>query len=363
MPKKTIFILLGCLIFSTAIVIVLFAATYKDPYERNSFLRVYNELTAVKSAELDVSVNSYYIAGVTDDRVYLGNMTAPFRLLVTNLMLTDSQHVRINIRELKKPVYKSATVKIDPPFFYLADGIRPALFKGRLGEWEAVPVSYDTNAYFTQLTPVGKTSFAIRTNEVSTLYNILGKVQTNAPQLQLKPGLLQKQVDGIFCTDGMLLYNRNLRRLVYMYYYRNEYLVCDTSLNLDYTGHTIDTFSRAQIKIGHTSSDNKNKLMDKKSTNVRSCTFGNYLFIRSNLLARNDDKEQLVNGAIIDVYDLRNNAYRYSFTLPNLNGEKRLRDFIVFDKMLIALYDHHMVRYDLQPALALRSADVIHREH
>lgn len=351
MQRKTIIILLGCFVFATALVITLYAATYKVVHERNSFLRIYQKGAAVKASEFDIKFNSYYIAGITRDNIYLGNITAPLRLLLMNSTLTDSQHVKIHFKDTRYPVvYKSATVKINPPYFYLADGIKPALYRGQIGEWEVEPFSYDSKAFFTRLTPINNTSFAIRTNAAGTLANVLGKVQQDSPRIELKPGLLQKQVDGIFCTDGLLLYNRDINRLIYTYYYRNEYIVYDTNLNLDYRGYIIDTFSHAQIKVGHISSNNRDKLMDRKFVNVQSCTSGNYLFIRSNLLAKNDLKDRLSQESIIDVYDLTNSSYNFSFTLPHYNGKNGIRDFMVFNcKTLIALYDHYVVRYDLQP--------------
>jgi hypothetical protein len=349
MNRKTIIILGCCLLFASVLVITLYAASHKIVHKHNSFLREYKKFAAVKSNEMDIGFNSWYIAGITADHVYLGNVTAPFRLLLMNSTLTDSQHVKLHIRNMKNPiVYKSTTIKIAPPYFYIADGLKPALFRGMIGDWQAESLTYDSGVHFTRLVPISKTSFAIRTNEAQTFANILGKVQSDTPYIQLKHGLLQKQVDGIFCTDGMLLYNDDLKRLIYTYYYRNEYIVCDTNMNLDYRGHTIDTFSRAQIKVGHINSENSNTLLDRKFVNIRSCTYGNYLFIRSNLLAKHDPKNWLSTQSVIDVYDLKSNTYRFSFILPN-HGKARVKDFMVLNnKTLIALFDHYIIKYDLQ---------------
>jgi hypothetical protein len=176
---------------------------------------------------------------------------------------------------------------------------------------------------------------------------MLGKVQVDTPHVRLEPNLLQKQIDGVFCTDGTLTYSPEVGRLIYTYYYRNQFIVYDTNLNLDYRGHTIDTFSRAQIKVGYISSEKSKKLLDKKVVNVQSVASGNYLFVQSNLLAKNDASDWLLNNTIIDVYDLKKNMYKFSFTLANYAGA-HVRDFIVFDGNLFALYDHYLVKYDLQ---------------
>lgn len=348
MTRRSIVILTCCFFSATALVIGLYAATYKIVHERNSFLREYQKFAAIEANEIDIGVNSWYIAGATADHVYLGNITAPFNLLITNNTLTDSQRVRLRIKGVKNPkVHKSATVKIDSPYFYLADGLKPILYRGNLGEWEAEPIGYDSNAYFTQLIPISNYTFGIRTNQSQSLDNILGKVQTDTPRIQLNAGLLQKQIDGLFCTDGILQYNKEIKRLIYTYYYRNEFIVYDTNLNLDYHGHTIDTISRAQIKVGYVNSGNRKKLMQKKTVNVRSWTSGRNLFILSDLLAKNDIKDWFSRQSVIDVYNLSDNNYSFSFSIPNHDG-KRVREFMVYDnKFLIALYDHYMVKYDL----------------
>lgn len=348
MSRKVLSILSICFVAATALVVVLYAATRKIVHERNPFLREYAKLAAVKASTLDLGLNSYYIAGITSDHVYLGNITAPFRLIVSNLTLTDTQHVKLKVRATGEPVvYKNSFVRIDSPYFYLADGETPTLYRGRIGEWLAGKfLAHET--YFTQLEPIGYTSFAVRTNLSSTLDNVLGKLQQDTPYIKLEKQLIQRQVDGIFCTDGVLDYNDDIGKVIYAYYYRNEFIVCDTSLNLEYRGHTIDTFSRAQVKVGHISSDGKRVLMDRKYVNKGIATSGENLFVNSNVLARNDVRYALERSSIVDVYNLRNATYRFSFVIRN-NGESKIRQFyVVKNRFLFALSGHEISRYDLR---------------
>jgi hypothetical protein len=348
MNRKTIIILGSCFVFATTLMIGLYAATRKLLHEPNSFLREYKQLIDAKSNEIDLGVNSYYIAGITKDHVYLGNVTAPFRMLITNLALTDTQHVELKVKGMDTlTFYNPLTVKIEPPYFYIADGTMPGVFRGRIGEWEADRL-LSNKEYFTQLIPLSSSSFAIRTNQIKTQYHVLGKLQNHEPHITIEPTLLQKQVDGFFCTDGVMNYNKDLKKLVYTYYYRNEFIVYDTNLNLDYRGHTIDTFSRAQIKVEHIASENTNTLTYKKFINKGTCTSGDYLYINSNLLARNDPPDMFPTMTIVDVYDLREDTYEFSFSVPNYDVDDKIRDFRIFEnKVFIALYDRYMVKYDL----------------
>jgi hypothetical protein len=348
MKQKLVIVLIGCFLLASLLVATLYALSNKIVHEPGSFLRQYQKGVAIKSSDLDIKYNTFYIAGISNEQIYLGNVTSPFYLLMTNLSLTDSQHVMISLKNPQnKKLYERSKIKIDFPYFYYTDGTMPGLFRGKLGEWQAYPFMFDS-AYFDHAEIIGPSSLAIRTRNLES-QNVLGKIQNEAPYIALAPDLLQKQIDGIFDTEGMLRYNKTLHRLIYTYFYRNEYIVYDTNLNLDYRGHTIDTFSRAQIKTGYISSTKTHKLLEEKFVNKASCTSGNYLFIQSGLLAKNDYKKMFDMLDVIDVYDLRSNTYRFSFTVDFYEAEFKLRDFRVYDdKILIALYDHYIVKYDLR---------------
>lgn len=351
MNRRNLIILGWCFVFAVLVVVTLYAASYTIVHQPNSFLREYRKFAADKAGELDLTYNSFYIAGVTATHVYLGNVTAPFKMLVVNHALTDTQHVQLTLKNNANPwLYMRTMITVDSPYFYMADGVMPAVFRGTLGEWQAERITADST-YFTRMVPISATSFAIRTNSYPSLDNVLGKIQIDTPHVKLAHGLLERQVDGVFCTDGELFYNNDLNKLVYTYYYRNGYIVCDTNLNLEYRGHTLDTFRRAQIKVGYVKSDSSRKLTYKKYVNVRSHTSGNYLFIKSGLLAKNDPRNLFDKATVIDVYDLRRNVYAFSMILANYKEGTNLSNFRVFkNQELFAIYDQYLLRYTLEPS-------------
>src|SRR5688500_12460188 len=102
MNRKTLIILGSCTLFAVAFVIPLYAASYKMVHEKNAFLREYQRRAAIKSAELDIKFNSWYLAGITADKIYLGNSTAPLHILMTDHILTDSQRVKFDIEGIEK---------------------------------------------------------------------------------------------------------------------------------------------------------------------------------------------------------------------------------------------------------------------
>jgi hypothetical protein len=295
---------------------------------------------------VDVKYSSYYIAGVATNHVYLGNFAAPLHLLDLGMVAADTQHVRLTIDDPELFKFKTIKVRVDSPHFYITDGVRPALLKGQTAAWRARRYMYDS-AYFTDAVPISAGSFAIRSISSATHSNILSKESKAAPHVQEAPGVLVKQVDGLFCTDGMMHFNRELNMVVYLYHYRNQFLCMDTSLNLLYAGKTIDTVSRAQIKVAAISSNHVVTLASPPlMVNKKSSASGNYLFVNSGLQAKNEDAETFNQASVIDVYALRDGVYQFSFYLYDFNDEK-LQGFKVSGDKLVALFGHYVVVYSL----------------
>jgi len=129
------------------------------------------------------------------------------------------------------------------------DGTVPVIYKGNIVNWKAKLIMYDNNYYFSKAEIIAPNKIAFRAQELKSSNNILGIFTfSDSLQVQYAPNLLQKQIDGFFDTDGMMHYDSKLQKLVYIYYYRNQFLVADKNGNLKYRGNTIDTTSKAQLK-------------------------------------------------------------------------------------------------------------------
>ncbi len=99
------------------------------------------------------------------------------------------------------------------------------------------------NLFFSNGISLTSNNFAFRKYDQILKQNILAKNSFNpgsSPVIESKD-LLQKQVDGIFCTDGMMSYCKKSGKLIYVYYYRNQFICADSNLHLIYRGNTIDT--------------------------------------------------------------------------------------------------------------------------
>lgn len=350
MTKKRIYftLLLGAM-FCIGLVTLLFAFSEKTMmHKENPFIRRLPPHTITKTHDLDIGYNSYYIAGVDKDKIYLGNTTNPLRMLVLDSTLKDTQRVRLRVDRPDLPVY-AMQVRVEPPYFYIMDGRSPFVFRGKTTDWKASLIMHE-GPYFSKAQPIDSITAVIRARSSISNEDVLGRIKIgDSIEVELSHNLLQKQIDGRFCTDGKLLFAKELQKLVYVYTYRNQFIVANTDLKQEFIGNTIDTISRAQIKVASIDSKNTTTLASQPLVvNKQSCTYGNYLFVSSNLLGKYEPSDMLDKAAIIDVYDLKKNTYEFSFYLYDHN-RKRMIGFRVQGNQLIALMENYVVTYKLDP--------------
>jgi hypothetical protein len=239
---------------------------------------------------------------------------------------------------------------IDSPNFFLSNGVMGIILRGNIHTWEAKRFMPGKGYYFAEAVPLGSSTQALRSySQARQAFQLAKKTALDTPSFKFKYGLLEKQSEGLFSVSGQLLYNKDMERLVYLYAYRNQYIVMDTNLNLSYRANTIDTFSIVQTKVTNAESNGSKVSMASSPpfvVNGLSCVSGKYLFINSYLLAKNENEGMFKNASVIDVYDLDKAAYVNSFYVHNYR-DIRISDFRIVDQKLVALHDHYLVVYQL----------------
>lgn len=331
-------------------VIALLVASSKDLQKRpGSFLRVFPPHPIAEIDTLDTKSHSSYIAGGSSSKLYLASHLNPLRLLVIEMPSLDTQNIKLHIAGIFDQKFWSPNILVDSPNFYLYDGTIPVIYQGDIDKWTGQKHMSDS-IYFQSIVSMHEGSFAVKSLSGSTGENILGKITEWMPYRFFTDKILQKQIDGVFCTDGMLRYDNIYGRLIYVYYYRNEFMVMDSSLNLIYRAQTIDTTSIAKIKVATIESSQWKTLSSPANfVNKQVDVMGNWLFIQSNLIARNEHPEAFKKGAVIDMYNLVTQRYVFSFYLYNFDGQLKMNEFRVFGDRLIARFDNMLVIYRLKP--------------
>lgn len=349
MKTKTLFILLILSVFSISTVVVLFLLSEHKVHRNNAFVRRYPHHPISKKYDLPIKYNSYYISGFKNNIVYLGNNTAPLHVLEVNLKTKDTHHIQIRI-ETKGLAFRSLKVKMQPPYFFIMDGSIPKVFRGKIGDWKAHLWMTD-KAYFNKAIPVDSNKIYISTTSSATQMSTLGlitKNETDSINIILNPDILEKQIDGVFDVDGIMTMSPNRGTLGYVYFYRNQFMVIDSNLNLIQKQHTIDTVQKAQIKIAKLEDNQMSKMKTPPlMVNKLAFMYNNLLLINSNRLGKYEDKDMLKEASIIDVYNWQKATYEFSFYLYHI-GKESVKEFALLNNYLIALVDDKLSVYEIK---------------
>lgn len=339
-----IYMLLTLSVLSVAFIVALFLWSERITHYENRFIRRYPPHVAQKDKQFDLKLNSYYFAGISNGKIYLGNTTAPLLITVIDTSLSENlETFKIELNRTDLP-FRTPEIRVSANNFFVYEGVAPYLFKGTTNDWKA-KFALGSGSRFTQVTPIDSTKLAVRFSKRTSVLGTINLSDTLNPKTATN--LLEKQIDGIIDTDGYLLFDESTNRIVYLYRYRNQYLVADTNLNLAYRGNTIDTISKANIKLAKVSNRNMTTYSEPPLVvNRLAAVNDGKLFVNSNLPGKFEKDNLWRKAAIIDVYDLSDNSYQSSFPIYNINDEK-VKGFIVSNNKLFALIGNHLVSYSL----------------
>ncbi len=326
---------------------LLFAFTHKGTERDMSFKRNFLYDAPHKTHELDLEYNGYYIAGADKENIYLANPRSPLQLTVVDSALQGKKTIKLSMDQ-DSLLMRSPRVRVMPPYFFVIDGTVPYVLRGHTKDWKAYSMLKNP-LYFSYVEPIDSVTLAIQAMSRKTHEFALGTIHLgDTSTMTLSHKLLQKQVDGIFDVDGTLQYNQQKEQIIYTYRYRNQYIVANDNLELERLGKTIDTISLAQIQVGSIASKNAKKMAAPAlMVNKYSTTYGNYLFVNSKLLGRKEPLVLWKKSSVIDIYNIKNNSYWFSFYVEDINDSK-LRSFSIINNTFVGLIGNYVVTYHLK---------------
>lgn len=349
--KKTVLRLTLLTVSASAVLALLYWRSEKIMHQENPFIRRFTPGSSQKTSEATLHNTSLYFAGSDHDAVYLADQRAPLHIFKYDLALKTKKHYQIELDNADFR-YRSVQVKIVPPYFFVMDGTVPVIYRGKTSDWKAKVIMKDSGAYFSKAVIIDSSKIAFRTQQRGSAQNILGLFTfENGLQSSLYPKLLQKQTDGLFDTDGMMHFDTHSSTLVYLYYYRNQFIVADGHLQLRYRGNTIDTTRTARIKPVYIKEKRQRKLSSADPPVNRLSTLNHhYLFIVSTLLGRYEPREMWDSASIVDLYDISSKSYLSSIYVYD-EGSSKMKDMISAGNNLYVLAGKKLQRYELDKEL------------
>lgn len=345
--SKTALKLAFIAIMGSATMVILYLYSEHTMHQENPFIRRFIQGAASKTTEVELTNNFKYYAGTDGKTIYFGDSQAPLHIMAFDTIMKEKRHYKIELERDNFP-FTSVHVRVAPPYFYLMDGTVPVIYKGKLSDWKAKPIMYNNNYYFSKAEVIAPDKIAFRAQQVKTLYNILGTFTfKDSLQVYYAPQLLQKQIDGFFDTDGMMQFDKQSQKFIYIYYYRNQFIIADNNLNLIHRRNTIDTTTTANLKVVHIKETGQRKIASLPATvNQLTAVANNLLFVNSKLIGRYEPKEMWKQASIVDVYNIENNTYLSSIYIYDINKTK-LKEMFVIDNNLYAIIGHKLHKYQL----------------
>lgn len=324
-------------------VVGLFLSSEHIIKKENSFIRRFLPHALSEEKILDLGYDSYYFAGIAGNNIYLGNFTAPLVMTSVDTSLSSKTAFRVHPDNTNHP-FRNIQMRVQSPYYYVFDGNVPVIYRGELGDTNIYTISMD-DCYFSQLQIIDSVSFAFRAQSSVTGSQVLGVLRLSSePRVSLNYDLLEKQVDGMFDTDGQLLIDDASDELIYIYAYRNEILVIDRELNLLRRLHTIDTTSRAQVTVRSLSDGSHVLAAPPLQVNNASYVHDGILFNESALMGKYESREMWKQAALVDLYRTDKQEYPGSFYVYHRGNDKMSR-MLVTNTHLYVLRGTEIVRY------------------
>ena len=332
---------------SIAFMVILFLSSEEIMHHENPFIRRFPNHPAMLAGQQYLRFNSYYFAGFSEGRIYLGNYTNPLHVLSFDAELKNRSTAEVTLETGNIP-FKMIRIAVNGSDFYLKDGTVPVVVGGDTKDWKA-DKEFKGMPYFTHAEMMDSTTVLFRTNNGKNRINTLGIFSADKdPKTIYKKALLQKQIDGVFDTDGLLMYSAQMHKIIYLYYYRNEFIIADKNGKLDYRGHTIDTTSKAKIKVAYLKNHTESTMAAPPLVvNANAAVFGNLLFVHSKIRGKYESDILREQAVILDIYDINKKAYLFSCPVYNI-GDQKLSSFIVTATHLYGIIGNELVAYEFK---------------
>jgi hypothetical protein len=346
--KRTFTLSFLCMTVAILIICILVFISPKSTGRKGGFRRKFTSNPVISLLHSQKINGLRAVCGIENNHIYFETDTVG-HIIEYDTTLSDLHDITFQIPE-KKSFQSLYSTFMDSSYCYITGGNIPAIirFNQKDLSWQ---LFHFPDFLFSQAVLINHGSFVLRAyqkfngkwDQVFSCWNPI----KNA--LFTRNDILQKRGDAGISTDGILLFDKGTQRVLFVSYYSNTLICMDTTLNIAYRAHTIDSEKREPVKVA-VETHSYSKIMTNSSplnlVNRRAKIANHQLYIQAAIQADNESSEHFSDNAVIDVYRMSDGLYLHSFYIPKYKS-KKLINFEVSGQTIIVLYDGYVVIYSL----------------
>lgn len=343
MRKKGL-LLVTTYLASFFIVAGLYATAYFQLRHANNFLRLFPPHMLGKQTRIELATNAFYFAGRDQDTLYLANRLDARWLKKINLTTLHAVDLSLQWPNLTPP-FTDWQVSFNKGILSFSNYINGTVLQSSAPFSEAVQLAKLSQPLYRTI-PLNNDALVAKSYNSQRKTRSIVRLQKGQPlvnQSYLPPG----KPDGLYSTDGILLWNETSQQLLYIHHFINSVTILDSACKLLATHATIDWAD--SLKGGViTSQQQGNQVQQVESAivNQMATTDQHLVMVYSKAPANNQPLAQFRKNATIDVYELPAFTYLYSFYLP-LAQDQHLVDMQLHRQQLFVLMGTELIRYQL----------------
>lgn len=310
--KRKIIIVGTLIIFVVAFLSSINASIDRPNKYKNGFTRNFLNLHVNKIASLKCSNDLYDLCGHRNDTVFFSHK------LPGKISYTYGNYSKLNSLEIKLPRIEGLTpvfyTFLDYPNIYILGGNARKVIKGNITNGKYGITDVHLGSFYNAIT-IDDHNFMVRAIDTATLNEAFYKIVISKNKIIRDTDLSEKLRDAGIIHDGMLNYDRQCKRFVYVDFYSNQVTCFNENFRLLYRSRTIDTTNTSSaipVKKGNSITNSVPPIMVNYYSDLNNCR----LYVQSELVADNEDHHIFSDSSVIDVYNAGNGNYIGSFRIP-----------------------------------------------
>lgn len=337
MKSKNLILLSACVGISFAALLIILNSANLPNKESNGFIRKYKFENIRPVAERNIFSMVRRISGYKEDVIYFSGRS-PQWVLATDYSFSKVDTLLYNVGLSDK--LRDPGIYVDSPNVFMYANEISYLLKGTINSKKLDTVRLKTDL-ITRNAQISTSRLAVRSIDSSQTTQLFKVIDCISGDVLHQSAIVSSKYFGGFDVDGILRFDRKLQQLYYIQMFSNEIFCMDTSLNVIYKSHTIDTMHTNKVVVDLVTESGTTKIMatqPRAAVNKFVDVADGKIYVVSGLRGDNEKLASFNRIIPIDIYSGINGEYLFSISIPKTQKEKLL-DLKVFNNIIGIVYE------------------------